>query len=52
MEPRPPAPAVLARLNRVAARLPVHLRFADATTPQFVPERGGIDAVLAGLLPC
>ncbi|WP_343449985.1 CGNR zinc finger domain-containing protein [Micromonospora oryzae] len=45
-----PAPAALERLNRVAARLPVHLRFADAATPQFVPERGGIDAVLAGLL--
>ncbi|WP_431974328.1 CGNR zinc finger domain-containing protein [Micromonospora haikouensis] len=45
-----PAPAGLDRLNRVAARLPVHLRFADAATPQFVPERGGIDAVLAGLL--
>ncbi|MFC5941181.1 CGNR zinc finger domain-containing protein [Micromonospora harpali] len=45
-----PAPAALDRLNRVAARLPVHLRFADAATPQFVPERAGIDAVLAGLL--
>ncbi|MGY3516395.1 CGNR zinc finger domain-containing protein [Micromonospora sp. PTRAS2] len=45
-----PAPAALERLNRVAARLPVHLRFADAATPQFVPERAGIDAVLAGLL--
>ncbi|MDI5938877.1 MULTISPECIES: CGNR zinc finger domain-containing protein [unclassified Micromonospora] len=44
------APAALDRLNRVAARLPVHLRFADAATPQFVPERAGIDAVLAGLL--
>ncbi|MBB5828458.1 CGNR zinc finger domain-containing protein [Micromonospora carbonacea] len=45
-----PAPAALDRLNRVAARLPVHLSFADATTPQFVSEHGGVDAVLAGLL--
>ncbi|MFF3854151.1 CGNR zinc finger domain-containing protein [Micromonospora sp. NPDC002575] len=45
-----PAPAGLTRLNRVAARLPVHLNFTEAATPQFVPERGGIDAVLAGLL--
>ncbi|MFI6161504.1 CGNR zinc finger domain-containing protein [Micromonospora haikouensis] len=44
------APEGLDRLNRVAARLPVHLRFADAATPQFVSECGGIDAVLAGLL--
>ncbi|MDG4817641.1 CGNR zinc finger domain-containing protein [Micromonospora sp. WMMD956] len=48
--PRAHAPAGLDRLNRVAARLPVHLRFADAATPQFVPERDGVDAVLAGLL--
>ncbi|WP_431911504.1 CGNR zinc finger domain-containing protein [Micromonospora carbonacea] len=45
-----PAPAGLDRLNRVAARLPVHLSFGAAATPQFVPERGGVDAVLAGLL--